>query len=203
MRIGIFRKDYTKLELYPVNTFHLSEIATIELYFKKPDGTPFSGTAILRGGVYKNGGYCSGAKLNERNGDEDQTITIGADGKFTVKMDDSQFWVDSFNEGLRPFDKLELICELRYPGDEYYPNLLYIDLSYSEKDKVRTGDVTFKVDRVSAEDKNKPFVAIQKVDFGFASGRLIDVRGFKGKIGPGQTSDKINTANYRLVVGRK
>lgn len=194
-------KDYTKLELYPVNTFHLSEIATIELYFKKPDGTPFSGTAILRGGVYKNGGYCSGAKLNERNGDEDQTITIGADGKFTVKMDDSQFWVDSFNEGLRPFDKLELICELRYPGDEYYPNLLYIDLSYSEKDKVRTGDVTFKVDRVSAEDKNKPFVAIQKVDFGFRSGRLIDVRGFKGKIGPGQTSDKLTLQTTVLWWG--
>ena len=73
-----------------------------------------SGTAILRGGVYKNGGYCSGAKRTRGNGDEDQTITIGADGKFTVKMDDSQF-CDSFNEGLRPFDKLELICELRYP----------------------------------------------------------------------------------------
>ena len=90
---------------------------------------------------------------------------------------------------------------LRYPGDEYYPNLLYIDLSYSEKDKVRTGDVAFKVDRVSAEDKNKPFVAIQKVDFGFRSGRLIDVRGFKGKIGPGQTSDKLTLQTTVLWWG--
>ena len=194
-------KDYTKLELYPVNTFYLTEIATVELYFKKPDGTPFSGSAILRGGVYKNGGYCGEAKLNEKNGDEDQIITIGADGKFTVKMDESQFWVDSFDEGLRYSDKLELICELRYPDDTYYPNLLCIDLSYNPKEKVRVGDINFKVDRVSEEDKNKPFIAIQKVDFGFASGRLIDVRGFKGKIGPGQTSEKLTLSTTTLWWG--
>ncbi len=194
-------KDYTKLELYPVNTFYLTEIATVELYFKNPDGTPFSGSAILRGGVYKEGEYCPGAKLNEKNGCEDQTITIDKDGKFTVKMDSSQFWVDSFEEGLRPSDKLELICELRYPDDTYYPNLLYIDLSYNPKEKVRVGDINFKVDRVSEEDINKPFIAIQKVDFGFESGRLIDIRGFKGKIGPGQTSEKLTLQTTVLWWG--
>lgn len=194
-------KDYTTLELYPLNSFQLTEIATVQLYFKNPDGTPFSGSAVLRGGVYKNGEYCGEAKLNEKNGDEDQTITIGTDGKFTVKMDSSQFWVDSFDEGLRSSDKLKLICELRYPGDVNYPNLLYVDLSYNQKDKIRFGDITFNVDRVSDEDKYKPFIAVQNVDFGFDSGRLINVRGFKGKIGPGQTSDKLTLQTTVLWWG--
>ncbi|NLB77309.1 MAG: hypothetical protein GX796_00250, partial [Clostridiaceae bacterium] len=194
-------KDYIKLELYPLNSFQLTEIATAELYFKKTDGTPFSGSAILRGGVYKNGIYCGEAKLNEKIGDGDQIITIGTDGKFTVKMDASQFWTYASDEGLSTYDKLELICELRYPGDVNYPNLLYVDLSYNQKDKVRHGDITFNVDQVPVEDKNKPFIAVQKVDFGFDSGRLINVRGFKGKIGPGQTSDKLTLQTTVLWWG--
>lgn len=183
-------KDYTKLELYPVNYFKLREISTAELYFKKPDGSVFSGDVILRGGVYKNGKYCADAKLNNKIGTEDQIITIGADGKFTVKMDPYQFWVKSNDEVLNASDDLEFVFEVRFPDDEYYPRLLDVNCKTGYEDAIKFGNKTVRVEEVPVGSKEKPFTVTQYVDYGFKSGARMDVLKFNGKVGPGQTSEE-------------
>ncbi len=183
-------KDYTKLELYPVNYFKLREISTAELYFKKPDGSVFSGDVILRGGVYKNGQYCADAKLNNKIGTEDQIITIGADGKFTVKMDPYQFWVKSNDEVLNASDDLEFVFEVRFPDDEYYPRLLDVNCRIGYEDAIKFGNKTVRVEEVPAGSKDKPFTVTQYIDYGFKSGARMDVLKFNGKVGPGQTSEE-------------
>lgn len=183
-------KDYTKLELYPVNYFKLREISTAELYFKKPDGSVFSGDVILRGGVYKNGEYCADAKLNGKIGTEDQIIMIGADGKFTVEMDPYQFWVKSSDEVLNASDDLEFVFEVRFPDDEYYPRLLDVNCRTGYEDAIKFGNKTVRVEEVPAGSKEKPFTVTQYIDYGFKSGALMDVLKFTGKIGPGQTSEE-------------
>ncbi len=180
-------KDSTKLKLYPVNNFSLKEVATADLYFKRSDGTPFTGDVILRGGVYKNGEYCSEARLNQKSGKQDQTITIGQSGKFTVNMDSSQFWVDENDEVLNCKDKLKFIFEVRFPGDDYYPQLLSVDGKMDNQDRKNV-----RVRPVPAGEKYKPFITIQDIDYGFESGRTIEVLNYNGKIGPGHTSDNIN-----------
>jgi len=188
-------KDYTKLELYPVNYFKLREISTAELFFIKPVVFPYtdtmplySGDVILRGGVYKNGEYCADAKLNDLPGTQDQIITIEKGGKFTVKLDPTQFWVNSSDEELKADDKLEFIFEVRFPDDEYYPRLLSINCNVGYEDAIKFGDKTVKVRKVSDENKYKPFVVTQYVDYGFKSNVLMDVMNFTGRIGLGQTT---------------
>lgn len=191
-------KDYTRLELYPVNYFKLREISTAELYFIKPvdifsftGGIPlFSGDVILRGGVYKNGEYCADAKLNELPGTQDQIITIGKDGKFTVKLDPTQFWVNSSDEELNADDKLEFIFEVRFPGDEHYPRLLSINCNVGYEDAIKFGDKIVKVRKVSDENRYKPFIVTQYADYGFKSNVLLDVMNFTGRIGLGQTTEE-------------
>ena len=150
----------------------------------------FSGDVILRGGVYKNGEYCADAKLNGKKGTEDQTITIGADGKFKVIFDPYQFWVRSSDEVLSASDGLEFVFEVRFPEDKYYPRLLDINCKTGYEDAIKFGNKTVRVEEVPAGSKYKPFTVTQYVDYGFKSGVLIDVPKFTGKIGPGQTSEE-------------
>jgi len=183
-------KDYTKLEIYPVNYFKLREISTAELYFKRPDGSVFSGDVILRGGVYKNGEYCADAKLSGKKGTEDQTITIGEDGKFKVTFDPYQFWVRSSDEVLSASDDLQFVFEVRFPDDEYYPRLLDVSCKTGYEDAIKFGNKTVRVEEVPAGSKFKPFTVTQNVDYGFKNGVLMDVLKFSGKVGPGQTSEE-------------
>ncbi len=84
-------RDATRLQLYPLNTFKLRQAAKAEIFLKKPDGSAYTGTLTLRGGVYKNDGYCQNAELlgNEepglihplKDGKGDQTVSVGSDGK--------------------------------------------------------------------------------------------------------------------------
>lgn len=190
-------KDYTRLELYPVNYFKLREISTAELFFIKSfvfslsGGLPlYSGDVILRGGVYKNGEYCADAKLNDLPGTQDQIITIGKNGKFTVKMDPTQFWVHSSDEELNADDELEFIFEVRFPDDEYYPCLLSINCNVGYEDAIKFGDKVIRVKKVPDENKYKPFIVTQYVDYGFKSNVLFNVLNFSGKIGLGQTTEQ-------------
>ena len=184
-------KDSTKLQLYPVNYFQLRKVATAELYFKNPDGTAFSGDVILRGGVYKNGAYCSDAKLNETDGKTDQSIHIGSDGKFTVQMDASQFWTKASSETLLPSDQLDFIFEVRFSDDAYYPRLLDINCSTGTEDAIRFGTKTVRVEPVSEEEKGKPFIVTQDMDYGYQNGVTFDVRNDTGSIGPGQSAPDV------------
>jgi hypothetical protein len=182
-RLVSSEKDSTKLELYPENNIKLREVATAEMYFKLPDGTPYQGDVILRGGVYKNGQYCPEALLNGLTGEEDQTISVGTDGKFTVKMDATQFWTASDDEVLKPQDKLQFIFEVRYPHDAYYPQLLTVDGNLNISETVRFAAGIVDLTEVAVGEAQKPFVESQQL---LAPGSsAVDVKSFSGKIGPG------------------
>ena len=62
--------DSTKLELYPYNLVTLRRAAYAYVYLKNPDGTPYTGSVILRGAVYVNDKIVKGHVLSRSNGSD-------------------------------------------------------------------------------------------------------------------------------------
>jgi hypothetical protein len=182
-RLVSSEKDSTMLELYPENNFRLREAATAELYFKKPDGTPYTGDIILRGGVYKNDRYCPEALLNNLSGASDQVVTLNHYGKLVVQMDTTQFWVNSNTEVLSPEDKLQFMFEVRYPHDAYFPQLLTVDGTLNAYEIVRLAASTVSLTAVSPGAELKPFVVAQTAQYA-GSTQHLDVRTHTGNLGP-------------------
>lgn len=180
-RLVSSEKDATKLELYPENTLKLREVAKAELYLKQPDGTPYQGDVVLRGGAFKNGAYCPAALLNNQSGEADQVVTLGADGKLTVHMDSTQFWTEESDEVLSPADQLQFIFEARFPGDAYYPQLITVDGNMNQSEVVRLGASVVSLQAASAAEQQKPFVAIQQAQY--SNGNPIDTRAYTGNLG--------------------
>lgn len=180
-------RDATKLQLYPLNTFTLRPAAKVELYLTQPDGTPYTGSVSLRGGVYKNGVYCAQAQFGPStgsltDGDTDQTLTVDQDGKLTVCMDYTQFWTASSTEVLKAEDKLGYVFELSDIGsDSYYPLFVSVDGNLYPDDVVRNGSAVVPLEAVPAGGADKPFVARQVISYGTSER---NVRGIAGKIGP-------------------
>ena len=91
-------RDATKLQLYPLNTFSLRRVARASVTLITPGGDPLANkTVTVRGGVYKNGGYCQTALLGSRagalvSGITGDTYTTDAAGNITVYLDSTQFW---------------------------------------------------------------------------------------------------------------
>ena len=56
-------RDVASLQLYPCNNLRLRAISNAELTFLTPNGEPYSGKVTIRGGAYKNGVYCTDAKI--------------------------------------------------------------------------------------------------------------------------------------------
>ena len=108
--VGTFYKDQlktgegdsTQMELYPCNNLQLRRAAYAYLYLKKPDGTPYKGSITFHGGVYVNGEYKESARFNlqgtgqnvNQPGDQDQKVSLGADGKLEVVMDQTQWGLE-------------------------------------------------------------------------------------------------------------
>jgi len=184
-------KDSTQMAMYPLNLFKLRECATVELYVRKPDGTPYHGEVFLNGGVYKNDRYCPTALLNKLPGDQSQTITTDQDGKIIVRMNTSQFWHESSDEVLTGADKLNFIYLLHFPNDEYYPQIINLDGNMSSEEVVMSGAGIVSLEMVGEGEKYKPFIAAQTITYETERDRRIDVRKFKGKIGPSDTHDKV------------
>lgn len=89
--------DATRLELYPINTVILRPAGKVELTLLKPDGSPLANSQVtIRGGVYKNGGYCESAEMGPDAesldaGSVGQTYTTDETGKLTIYYDSTQF----------------------------------------------------------------------------------------------------------------
>ncbi len=124
-------------ELYPLNSMTLRKVARTDLYLKNPDGTPYSGSVTVRGGVYKNGGYCQDAQLGInsaplKDGKMAQEVNVDANGRLTIQMDVTQFWSKEKGETsgndniLQSTDKLEYIFELTEISGSC-PLLSYVD----------------------------------------------------------------------------
>ena len=188
-------RDATKLQLYPLNTFSLRRVARASVTLITPGGDPLANkTVTVRGGVYKNGGYCETALLGSRagalvSGITGDTYTTDAAGTITVYLDSTQFWSaekgESSTTPLSALDQLEYILEISaIDGDRYYPLLLTVNGKLGVDDVMRTAEGVVSLERVPTGEENKPFIVAQSVDYGLANGQKVDVRSSTGKIGP-------------------
>ena len=188
-------RDATKLQLYPLNTFSLRRVARASVTLITPGGDPLANkTVTVRGGVYKNGGYCQTALLGSRagalvSGITGDTYTTDAAGNITVYLDSTQFWSaekgESNTTALSALDQLEYILEISaIDGDKYYPLLLTVNGKLGVDDVMRTAEGVVSLERVPPGEENKPFIVAQSVDYGLANGQKVDVRSSTGKIGP-------------------
>ena len=188
-------RDATKLQLYPLNTFSLRQVARASVTLIKPGGDPLAKTTVtVRGGVYKNGGYCQAALLGSKanalvSGITGDTYTTDAAGNITVYLDSTQFWSAEKGESnttpLSALDQLEYILEISaIDDDRYYPLLLTVNGKLGVDDVMRTAEGVVSLESVPAGEKKKPFIVAQSVDYGLANGQKVDVRSSTGKIGP-------------------
>ena len=218
-------RDATKLQLYPLNTFSLRRVARASVTLITPGGDPLAGkTVTVRGGVYKNGGYCEKALLGSTanalvSGITGGIYTTDAAGTITVYLDSTQFWSaekgESSTTALSALDQLEYILEISaIDGDKYYPLLLTVNGKLGVDDVMRTAEGVVSLERVPAGEANKPFIVTQSVDYGLANGQKVDVRSSTGKIGPNSSfktaslhttmflwgEDIANAQNYSLKL---
>ena len=218
-------RDATKLQLYPLNTFTLRQVARASVTLITPGGDPLANkTVTVRGGVYKNGGYCETALLGSKagalvSGITGDTYTTDEAGNITVYLDSTQFWSaekgESSTTPLSALDQLEYILEIsEIDGDNYYPLLLTVNGKLGVDDVMRTAEGVVSLESVPPGEKNKPFIVAQSVDYGLANGQKVDVRSSTGKIGPNSSfktaslhttmflwgEDIANAKNYSLKL---
>ena len=207
-------RDATKLQLYPLNTFSLRRVARASVTLITPGGDPLANkTVTVRGGVYKNGGYCQTALLGSRagalvSGITGDTYTTDAAGNITVYLDSTQFWSaekgESNTTALSALDQLEYILEISaIDGDKYYPLLLTVNGKLGVDDVMRTAEGVVSLERVPAGEANKPFIVAQSVDYGLANGQKVDVRSSTGKIGPNSSFKTARLHTTMFLWGEK
>ena len=207
-------RDATKLQLYPLNTFSLRRVARASVTLITPGGNPLANkTVTVRGGVYKNGGYCETALLGSRagalvSGITGDTYTTDAAGNITVYLDSTQFWSaekgESNTTALSALDQLEYILEISaIDGDKYYPLLLTVNGKLGVDDVMRTAEGVVSLERVPEGEENKPFIVAQSVDYGLANGQKVDVRSSTGKIGPNSSFKTATLHTTMFLWGEK
>ena len=206
--------DATKLQLYPLNVFTLREAAKAELTLVKPDGAPLGNTDVtVRGGVYKNGSFCETAGLGKtydsiHAGGEDQPDTVfttDSNGKIAVYFDATQFWSAQAGENagtdLLLTDLISYVLEIRdIAGNAYYPVFQTVNANLEVDQEMRTASGVVVLDATNGET-NKPFVAMQVIDYGLTNGRTIDVRKSTGKAGPTRTYPTATLRTTMLLWG--
>ena len=207
-------RDATKLQLYPLNTFSLRRVARASVTLITPGGDPLANkTVTVRGGVYKNGGYCQTALLGSRAGSlvsgiTGDTYTTDAAGNITVYLDSTQFWSaekgESNTTALSALDQLEYILEISaIDGDKYYPLLLTVNGKLGVDDVMRTAEGVVSLESVPTGEANKPFIVAQSVDYGLANGQKVDVRSSTGKIGPNSSFKTATLHTTMFLWGEK
>ena len=207
-------RDATKLQLYPLNTFSLRRVARASVTLITPGGDPLANKPVtVRGGVYKNGGYCQTAQLGSTadalaSGTTDKTYTTDAAGNITVYLDSTQFWSaekgESNTTALSALDQLEYILEISaIDGNKYYPLLLTVNGKLGVDDVMRTAEGVVSLERVPEGEANKPFIVAQSVDYGLANGQKVDVRSSTGKIGPNSSFKTARLHTTMFLWGEK
>ncbi|MBO7532012.1 MAG: hypothetical protein J6T50_09430, partial [Lachnospiraceae bacterium] len=167
--------DSTKLELYPCNNLSLRRAAYAYLYVKNPDGTPYTGSVMVRGGVYINDVYykdirfaLNGTSAAMLDGFVDQhSSALGESGKLEITMDHLQM-VDLLNRELDAKDKITysfFISKSNGTAEtaDCYPMYVFIDASASEDSFVRTGSAVVNFRANEHPGEFHPFIVEQYV----------------------------------------
>ena len=187
-------RDSTKLQLYPCNNLQLRRAAYAYLYLKNPDGTPYTGEIIFRGGVYVNNEYKENAKfslnsnaLPSLSGAEDQTVSLDSDGRLTVVMDQTQ-WDLPHNE-VDPGDKVRYVFLIKVnDGTFYYPVIAKITATINLSAYVKSGAAVINFRRNDYYVAH-PFVLTQtvtQIDPGTNKRQAANVRDNYDCVGPNE-----------------
>jgi len=119
-------RDVTILDYYPCHNKTLKSISSVTLTFITPDGKPYDGEVILRGGVYKNDTYCPTALIKTsvdpdsgKNGREDVSVTAEA-GKVKLWFDPTQFKHTNEDDILDADDTVSYAFEYRFAAEQNY-----------------------------------------------------------------------------------
>lgn len=208
-------KDSTQLELYPVNYMTLREAAQVPIYLKKPDGTPYLGEVTVHGGVYLNDAYAPDAKLDTDDGQgydgkEGYTVNLAQDnGAHTFVFDMTQFSTEGRDVGTDPVDasdNLQFVFQMEAEG--YYPLLVRVNGNINEEDAIATGERIITLEEAPVDSDNEvvkePFAAVQTLYYGENKyGYSDDVKGRKGKLGPGDTYSDLELETLTLWWGQE
>lgn len=198
--------DGSKGRLYPINNFVLRKAAQMDLNFKNPDGTPYTGKVTIRGGVYKNGNYCETSEISDNAGVWKPTITIKPDkGFYRQEFDITRFWSAKAGEtsqaSVDSTDKIDYVFEFHFGDDDYQPQLSKFSGNLSGADVLRFGDSVVNLVSIAPADKNKPFFAAQYLDRYKKSGRLDNIKNATGNIGLNAQTLKIRIDTQALWWG--
>ena len=183
---------------------------------KNPDGTPYLGEVTVHGGVYLNDAYAPDARLDTDdsqgyNGKEGYTVDLAQDnGAHTFVFDMTQFSTEGRDVGTDPVDasdNLQFVFQMEAEG--YYPLLVRVNGNINEEDAIATGEriITLEeapVDSETNEVVKEPFAAVQTLYYGENKyGYSDDVKGRKGKLGPGDTYSDLELETLTLWWGQE
>ena len=112
-----------------------------------------------------------------------RTIALGEDGRFTLEFDATQFWTQTHGEALEATDRIKFVYEVRFPEDNWYPQLITVDASINADDWVDFGENIVTVEPCEEKNKEQPFISAYYVDYGLTSERLLDVTYHIGSVG--------------------
>ncbi|NMI07900.1 S-layer homology domain-containing protein [Paenibacillus sp. SZ31] len=189
------------MDLYPVNILQLRQLSKVEVFFKQPDGQPYTGKVTYYGGVYKNGFFAEKTEI----GGEGRTETLGADGRLEVIFDTTDFYSAEAGEsnaaGLSAKDQLEFLIEAHFEGDRYYPQLYSLNGDTSPVDMVAVGS---KISRLKDNESGKPalFTVNQYVESDLYKNRSY-ITDYKGRFGPSTNNSSINLVTEFLWWGQQ
>jgi len=164
-------QDAAARQTYPVNVAKLRDVATVTLYIPGYEGKKVT----IRGGVYKNGGYCSDAKIGASHetlsdGKLPQNFKVDSNGKVMIYMDSSQFYTedetDEIDRIINGGDELEYIFELRFyengnytnGNENYVPRLIHMSAKSDLTSVARAGEQAVELRTYAAQCKGTPVV---------------------------------------------
>lgn len=160
-------KDVTINALYPINYFNLRKVAVIDINMKKEDGSPYNEKVKIYGGVYKNGGYCQNALINNKDGKVGIEVQVDNNGHTRLNLDSTQFWSKDLGEDeyveLIPSDKLKFILEIYPSNSTYYPTIIYLDGNESLDNIARFGEGIVNLRKIKDNKTNNPFIVNQSI----------------------------------------
>lgn len=197
-------QDATKLALYPCNNLQMRRAAYASLYLKNPDGTPYTGEVMVRGGVYVDGVYQPQAQFAyqdsetvDQAGDQDVKVSLKKDGRLEITMDQTQ-WNDK--KPIPADASLSYIFEVRAQkgsGDdtEFYPLLVSVNANANEDAFIGSGESVVSF-RENTDEGKHPFIALQGLRYS-NQGVAYDVLGTTDPIGP---NDSLPEANLTTAV---
>ena len=197
-------QDATKLALYPCNNLQMRRAAYASLYLKNPDGTPYTGDVMVRGGVYVDGVYQSDAQFAyqdtetvEQSGNQDVKVKLEKDGRLEITMDQTQ-WNDG--KPIPADTSLSYIFEVRAQksgedNTELYPLLVSVNANANEDAFIGSGESVVSFRKNTDEGKH-PFIALQGLRYS-NQGVAYDVLGTTDPIGP---NDSLPEANLTTAV---